>query len=162
MGKVPITELEIRQAFPDDADAILNCLAAAFAPYREQYTPSGFADTVLDRSALQQRMQSMHVLVADIDGGVVGTVAGAVCHDGEGHLRGMAVLPGYVGTGIARALLNAIESWLKAQGCVRITLDTTLPLKAAMKFYVKHGYAPSGRTSDFFGMPLFEYSKPLD
>jgi len=153
--------LKLRQAQPEDGKAILSCLLAAFAPYRDQYTPLAFADTVLDRSMLERRMQSMHILVAELDGDIVGTVAGSVSGDGEGHLRGMAVVPRCQGTGVAGQLLGGIEAWLKAQLCPRITLDTTLPLRAAMKFYVKHGYSPSGRTSNFFGMPLFEYHKEL-
>ena len=43
----------------------------------------------------------------------------------------------------------------------RVTLDTTEPLQKAMRFYTKHGYAPSGRVADFFGMPLHEYVKPI-
>jgi len=30
-----------------------------------------------------------------------------------------------------------------------------------MRFYEKHGYRRSGKVSDFFGMPLVEYAKPL-
>jgi hypothetical protein len=42
-----------------------------------------------------------------------------------------------------------------------VTLDTTEPLHKAMRFYGKHGYVPSGRATDFFGMPLHEYVKLL-
>src|SRR5689334_2829296 len=153
--------VRLRQARPDDGEAILSCLLAAFAPYRDQYTPPAFADTVLNASTLKQRMQSMHVLVAELEGEIVGTIAGAASGNREGHLRGMAVVPRCHGTGVAGLLLGEIEQWLQAQGCHRITLDTTLPLEAAMKFYVKHGYSPSGRTSNFFGMPLLEYDKEL-
>jgi len=30
-----------------------------------------------------------------------------------------------------------------------------------MRFYEKHGYRRSGKVSDFFGMPLVEYVKPV-
>jgi GNAT superfamily N-acetyltransferase len=80
---------------------------------------------------------------------------------GEGHLRGMAVLPGWQGTGVADRLLAEIEAHLKRQGCTRITLDTTEPLERAMRFYERHGYSRSGRISDFFGMRLLEYHKYL-
>ena len=153
-------ETEIRAADHGDAAAILQCLAAAFAPYRAEYTPAGFADTVLSPETVHLRLQQMHVLVATVAGNVVGTVSG-VCHDGEGHLRGMAVLPEWRGQCVAAKLLAAIESWLGSRGCKRITLDTTLPLKAAMKFYEKNGYRRSGNIADFFGMPLLEYVKQL-
>jgi ribosomal protein S18 acetylase RimI-like enzyme len=153
-------EVEIRPAVKDDAGAILKCLAAAFEPYRAEYSPAAFADTVLDDEAVHSRLLQMHVLVATASGDVVGTVSG-VCHGGEGHLRGMAVLPEWRRRGVAAKLLATIESDLSARGCKRITLDTTLPLQAAMKFYEKNGYRRSANVADFFGMPLLEYVKQL-
>lgn len=100
----------------------------------------------------------MHVLVATADGNVVGTISGS-CHAEEGHLRGMAVLPAWHGLGVATKLLAGIEALLRGYGCKRITLDTTLPLVPAMKFYARNGYRRSGKTADFFGMHLLEYVK---
>ncbi|MGA9963809.1 MAG: GNAT family N-acetyltransferase [Terriglobales bacterium] len=153
-------EIDIRPAGEDDAGGILKCLAAAFEPYRAEYSPAAFADTVLDEETVHARFLQMHVLVATASGNVVGTISG-VCHDGEGHLRGMAVLPEWHRLGVAAKLLAAIESCLTARGCKRITLDTTLPLQAAMKFYEKNGYRRSANIADFFGMPLLEYVKQL-
>ncbi|HSY99880.1 MAG TPA: GNAT family N-acetyltransferase [Terriglobales bacterium] len=153
-------EIEIRPAGQDDAGAILKCLAAAFDPYRAEYSPAAFADTVLDEATVHVRFLQMHVLVATASGNVVGTISG-VCHCGEGHLRGMAVLPEWRRLGVAAKLLAAIESYLRARGCNRIRLDTTLPLQAAMKFYEKNGYRRSTNMADFFGMPLLEYVKQL-
>jgi GNAT superfamily N-acetyltransferase len=141
-----------------DAVAILRCLTAAFAPYRGEYTPAAFADTVLSHETLHLRLQHMHVLVATVAGNVVGTVSGLSGVE-EGHLRGMAVVPEWRGLGVAAKLLAAIEAVLRYDGCKRITLDTTLPLAPAMRFYEKNGYRRSGKTADFFGMPLLEYVK---
>ncbi len=157
---MPPPEIEVRSAYPADAVAILRCLKAAFAPYRNDYTPAAFADTVLSPETLNLRLQRMYVLVAIAAGDVVGTISGA-CQAEEGHLRGMAVLPEWHGFGVAVKLLAAIEAWLRGYGCKRITLDTTLPLKSAMKFYERNGYHRSGKISDFFGMPLLEYEKQL-
>ena len=150
----------IRRATSEDEPGILHCLAAAFEPYQRDYTPQGFADTVLDPHSVRDRIQKMHIVVAVANSIVIGTIAGA-CQDVEGHLRGMAVMPEWRGTGVAAELLIGIESWLAEKGCRRVTLDTTLPLKAAMRFYEKNGYVRSGRVSDFFGMPLIEYAKEL-
>ncbi len=154
------SDIQVRRADLVDADAILQCLTAAFAPHRAQYTPGAFADTVPSLDAVRQRQEQMQVLVATIGDAIVGTVA-AACHDEEGHLRGMAVLPDWHSRGIATRLLAAIENWLVSCGCKRITLDTTLPLQSAIRFYEKHGYRRSGNVADFFGMPLLEYEKPL-
>jgi ribosomal protein S18 acetylase RimI-like enzyme len=153
-------DIEIRPASPDDATAILKCLAAAFAPYRTQYSPPAFADTVLSDETVHLRLQQMHVLVATNAGSIVGTIAGTQ-HADRGHLRGMAVLPEWRGSGLAARLLAAIETYLRSQGCQRITLNTTAPLEPAMKFYEKNGYHRSGNIKDFFGMPLIEYVKQI-
>ena len=160
----PTAEIKIRPARNDDKDAfaILKCLAAAFEVYRKHYSPPAFADTTLTNETVHVRLQQMHVLIATVSGNVVGTIAAAWHPEiKEAHLRGMAVLPEWHGRGVAAKLLTAIEAWLLSRGCNRITLDTTIPLAAAMKFYEKHGYHRSGKIGDFFGMPLIEYEKQL-
>lgn len=154
-------EFEIRSANEKDSAGILKCLGEAFEPYRRQYTSEAFADTVLDHDSLKARMKSMHVMVALASGEVVGTIAGAERDGGIGYLRGMAVVPSFTGTGLAAKLLEAIETHLQRSGCTRVTLNTTEPLLAAMKFYEKHGYSRTGRVSDFFGMRLIGYSKQI-
>ena len=153
-------EILIRPAEPGDEAAILLCLNQAFGPYEAEYTPAAYADTVPSEAALAERLQRMHVLVASSPEGIVGTVAGAMT-DGEGHLRGMAIIPEWRGSGLAASLLAAIEKWLKDRGCRRVMLDTMLPLQTAIKFYEKNGYRRSRRIEDFFGMPLLEYVKEL-
>ncbi len=60
---------------------------------------------------------------------------------------------------MAEQLLVKAEQDLFARGCTHITLDTTIPLRRAMRFYQKHGFVLSGKSSDFFGMPLHELVK---
>jgi GNAT superfamily N-acetyltransferase len=150
----------VRRASRSDATGILHCLAAAFEPYRADYTPAAYSDTTLHENTLQERFREMNILVAVEEGIVVGTV-GASAHPPEGHLRGMAVLPDFAGRAVAAELLQEIERWLQSEGCTRVTLDTTEPLKKAAAFYEKHGYRRSGRVSDFYGMRLVEYEKHL-
>jgi len=154
--------ITIRKAVVADGLAILECLRAAFEPYRESYTPAGFTDTVLTPETIQQRLGSMCVLIAVTESGdAVGTIACSLIGENEGHLRGMAVLPEWQGRGIAERLLRSAEAELAARNCQRITLDTTEPLQRAMRFYESHGYRRSGKVTDFFGMPLHEYVKDL-
>lgn len=156
------TPCSIRLATPHDASAILTCLAQAFEPYREQYTPEAYRDTVLTPETIHDRLSSMSVFVAVTSGGaIIGTIAGHAATAEEGHLRGMAVLPAYHGAGIADQLLQAVEQELRTRGCTRLTLDTTEPLHRAARFYERHGFRASGRVTSFFGMPLFEYVKEL-
>jgi GNAT superfamily N-acetyltransferase len=166
----------VRKATPHDSAGILKCLDEAFEPYRGSYTPEAFADTVLTPETLQHRLASMSLFVAVSDSDeIVGTIGCSVVdplvvnllvdskkeNSNEGHIRGMAVLPAWQGAGVAARLLKTVESELRASGCQWITLDTTQPLQPAMRFYEKNGFRRSGKVTDFFGMPLFEYVKTL-
>jgi ribosomal protein S18 acetylase RimI-like enzyme len=156
----PLPGISIRSATNNDAQEILGCLQAAFAPYREFYSPAAYLDTVLTPETLQDRLAQMQVFVAETRAGqIVGTIACQAISHGEGHLRGMAVLPSCQGARIAAELLNHAEAELRRQNCTEVTLDTTAPLERAIHFYEKLGYRRSGRTTDFFGMPLFEFHK---
>jgi N-acetylglutamate synthase-like GNAT family acetyltransferase len=158
----PVSTISIRSATNNDAREILACLHAAFAAYRDSYTPEAFLDTVLTLETLKERLAHMQVFVAESSSGqIAGTIACQVMSYSEGHLRGMAVLPTCLGTGIAAQLLAYAEAELRRQDCTRITLDTTAPLERAMRFYEKFGFRRSGRITDFFGMPLFEFHKLL-
>jgi len=140
---------------------LLQCLAQAFAPYRDSYTPEGFVDTVLTPEAFRKRFIDMRVLVAtDNSGSVVGTIAYKAEND-EGHIRGMAVKPQWHGSGIAKRLLDQVECDLRELRCNAITLDTTRPLHRATRFYQKCGFRPAGQITSFFGMDLFAYRKEL-
>lgn len=159
---MPQPDITIRQATAADARGILECLATAFEPYRARYTLEGYLDTVLTDETVQARLASTRVFVAVAGHDqVIGTIACAATSSDEGHLRGMAVLPEFLGRGVAEKLLSRAEAELAQQGCSRVTLDTTEPLQRAIRFYEKHGYRRSGRVADFFGMPLHEYVKQL-
>jgi GNAT superfamily N-acetyltransferase len=153
--------ITIRRAQVEEVESIVECLESAFEPFRSQYMRDAFRDTVLSSEAIRERMVHMTVYVAiATEREVVGTVASAL--EGEDdHLRGMAVRPAWQGRRIADQLLLVAEKDLLAGGCVRITLDTTVPLQRAIRFYQRNGFVPSGRVTDFFGMPLYEYVKPL-
>ena len=147
----------IRKAVPSDSAGIAECLQAAFEPYRNSYTADGFRDTV----TIGARLETMTLFVGIHNGEVVGTIGCQMVDATEGHLRGMAVRPELQGTHLAPELLAAVEAELSRRGCRRVTLDTTEPLQRAARFYEKQGYQRTGRVTDFFGMPLFEYAKRL-
>jgi len=153
----------IRRATLEDARAILACLHSAFEDYREAYTSGAFVDTVLTPETLEQRLVQMRIFVAALDTSnqVIGTIACQAVSREEGHIRGMAVLPRWQGGGVAAELLRAAETALRHNKCAYVTLDTTAPLMRAIRFYEKNGYRRTGKITDFFGMPLYEYRKSL-
>src|ERR1700730_1452989 len=147
----------IRKATLIYANGILNCLHSAFHEFRSSYTTAAFLDTVLTPETVRKRLEAMHVFVAvDEADQVVGTIACQVVGKNEGHVRGMAVLPGWQGTGVAGQLLRTAESHLRQSECTRVSLDTAALLRRAIRFYETNGFRPSGKVTDFFGMQLFE------
>src|SRR5438067_13685367 len=132
MSTLNTRSFAVRAARSDDREGILECLALAFAPYREAYTPEAFLDTVLTPETILRRMAQMSIIVATAESGqVVGTIACKVMDSGRGHLRGMAVRPEWQGSGVSACLLKKAEEELRKAGCTMITLNTTEPLKRA-------------------------------
>jgi ribosomal protein S18 acetylase RimI-like enzyme len=156
-----VTNVRIMRATLGDAEGILQCLRAAFEPYRAKYTSAAYENTVMTAETVRQRIETMTVLIARNEGGLIIGTVGAAVRDAEGHIRGMAVAPSSQGGGVADQLLESLEKELLAAGCSFVTLDTTAPLARAIRFYERHGYVRSGTVSDFFGMGLYEYQKGL-
>lgn len=145
-----------------DREAVMRCLHQAFEPFRHHYPPAGYEDTTLSERNIEQRFATMTVLVAeDIHGDIVGTIAWCKEPNGDGHIRGMAVLPEAQGSNAATALLKAAEDAMRRAGCKVATLDTTEPLTRARRFYEKHGFCEHPERGDFYGMSMIHYSKSL-
>lgn len=156
-----IPPLTIRQATADDEAAVRDCLQTAFAPYRHFYSPEGFADTTLTPDTYRGRLRHSAILVGELGGRVVATIACSRLSPEEGHLRGMAVLPAFHGQGIAGRMLAAAEALIREWGCREVSLDTTQPLQRAIRFYETHDYVRTDKVADFYGMPLLEFKKTL-
>jgi L-amino acid N-acyltransferase YncA len=56
--------VSIREADPSDANAIGDCLRAAFEPYRVAYTREAYDNTMFTTETMRERFASMSVLVA--------------------------------------------------------------------------------------------------
>jgi N-acetylglutamate synthase-like GNAT family acetyltransferase len=157
------SEYLIRQANRDDAKGIHKVLLAAFEEYRHHYTPEGFSNTVMSEDAVKERMKEMVIYVAvGKKRNIIGTIGWQKIDEKEGHIRGMAVYPDWQGKkSPAAALLNTIEDDARSKGCLFLTLDTTVVLRRAGNFYRKHGFKKTGKTDNFFGSKIYEYSKHL-
>jgi ribosomal protein S18 acetylase RimI-like enzyme len=58
------------------------------------------------------------------------------------HIEMLAVDPGAQGRGVARALMEAAESWARAQGSRRISLNVWVQNERARGLYEHLGYGP--------------------
>ncbi|HXW67350.1 MAG TPA: GNAT family N-acetyltransferase [Thermoplasmata archaeon] len=154
--------IRIRGARLSDVAPILACLRDAFAPYRRRYTAVAFSATVLDARRLARRLRVQHVLVAtDTHSRILGTVSVRLSAASHARLRGMAVPRERQGTGVANRLLRAALRFAHRRGCHRVTLETTPPLRRAMRFYERQGFRRTGRYRNWGGMRLIEYAASL-
>ena len=86
------------------------------------------------------------LLVADVEGEVVGTVMGG--YDGHrGWVYSVAVDPRYQQRGIGAALVRGIETALVERGCLKVNLQVRSSNSGVIAFYEKLGYAVEERVS---------------
>ncbi|GAA4910056.1 acetyltransferase (GNAT) family protein [Stackebrandtia albiflava] len=61
---------------------------------------------------------------------------------GVGEVKRMYVVPSRRGTGVAREVLTALESWARSRGWRALWLETGDRQPAAIRFYRRCGYRP--------------------
>ena len=131
-----MNEFVIRECHSKDVEAVLNLWRQANA------TPS-----VTDNADDLRRAVSdsrANVLVAEVDGQLVGSIIGTF--DGwRGNIYRMAVHPHYRRRGIARALVAEVEKRLARQGARRITALVEKNHPWATGFWQAVGYGLDSR-----------------
>jgi ribosomal protein S18 acetylase RimI-like enzyme len=86
------------------------------------------------------------LLVATLDGQIVGTVMGG--YDGHrGWVYSLAVLPQARRRGIGTALCRKLEQLLQDRGCLKLNLQVRSNNTAVIAFYEKLGFAIEQRAS---------------
>ena len=89
------------------------------------------------------------VLVAELDGDVVGTVQMVIFRHLQeqgrrcAELESMHVHPDYRSHGVGGVLLAAAEEYAQAAGCYRIQFTSNKLRTDAHRFYERRGYEPS-------------------
>ena len=92
------------------------------------------------------RMQPELFLVAETDGGVVGTAMAG--YDGHrGWVYYLAVQPDLQGRGIGRLLMAEVERLLLGLGCPKVNLLVRSTNDRAVAFYERIGYRPDASLS---------------
>jgi len=151
----PVSVL-IRSATVSEAETIARVIRAAFLTVAEELgfdippvheTPSDVRSTFEAGDA---------VLVAEVDGAVVGTVRGETLDDDGVMVRRLAVLPERRGTGIARGLMLALEDAYPAAS--RFELFTGAEAVGPIALYTSLGYRIVESRRDM-GFPLVYLEK---
>jgi ribosomal protein S18 acetylase RimI-like enzyme len=144
---MPQIRASVREATPDDIPAIAAVIRAA---YREHAPALGalYQDYLDDLLALDQRFADGTVLVAELDGRVVGTAtlytdarrAGFGSPDGRATGRALAVEPDARGHGVARALVHDVVARAMRGGADELCLHTAEFMTAAVALYEAQGF----------------------
>jgi GNAT superfamily N-acetyltransferase len=155
------SEIQIREAGAEDAEAIAAVLYESFLEFRALYTDGGFAATALPEEQILIRMAEGPVWIAMRDAIVLGTVA-AVLKGSRLYMRGMAVLPSARGLGVAVRLLEQVEQRARREGCGSVFLSTTPFLSGAIWLYERSGFRRTGEgPHELFGTSLFTMEKNI-
>ena len=139
--------MRVRRFEAADHSAVLALaprLTEGVAPWRPRElvlsAVTGWVVEALQRAGEPRRL----VLVADLDGTVVGFVAGEErAHwsgDPELYVGELAVDPQHEGRGVGRALIDAVSEHARALGLHTISLDTGAANTNARAFYERLGF----------------------
>jgi len=134
---------------PDQPEVI--ALIAALDTYQETLYPPE-SRHLLDLASLKQP----HVLffVARDDAGRAMGCGAVVLDTAQGEIKRMYVAPGFRGRGIARKLLQALESASIDAGCKLLLLETGPFQPEALALYASLGYERRGPFGSYTDDPL--------
>ncbi|MEU4246280.1 GNAT family N-acetyltransferase [Amycolatopsis sp. NPDC026612] len=97
---------------------------------------------------------AVFLLARDVDGTAVGCGGLRLLGPGSGEIKRMYVEPPARGTGVAAALLRALEDHARHLGIGRLLLETGTGQPDAIRFYRREGYEPIEAYGPYRGEPL--------
>ncbi|MBE8520340.1 GNAT family N-acetyltransferase [Amycolatopsis sp. H6(2020)] len=97
---------------------------------------------------------AVFLLARDADGTAVGCGGLRLLGPGSGEVKRMYVEPAARGTGVAAALLRALEDHARNLGITRLLLETGTGQPDAIRFYQREGYEPIEAYGPYRGEPL--------
>lgn len=149
---MPPSTVTIRAARPDDAARLLELIAHGRVGADGDAAPPGGDEVAGARAALVEIAADPTpsiVLVAEVDGAVVGTcqviVFRHIQHAGGwcAEIESMHVHPDQRGSGIGGLLIEAACEHAAAARCYRIQLTSNVARPDAHRFYERHGFTRS-------------------
>ncbi|MGW4058815.1 GNAT family N-acetyltransferase [Amycolatopsis sp. NPDC004747] len=97
---------------------------------------------------------AVFLLARDAGGAAVGCGGLRPLGPGSGEVKRMYVEPAARGTGVAVALLRALEDHARELGITRLLLETGTGQPDAIRFYQREGYEPIEAYGPYRGEPL--------
>lgn len=94
-------------------------------------------------------LPTIHYLVAEVDGEVVGHAVASLVGD-LGELQRIAVGAGWRRTGVAGALLETVLDLARAERAERLLLEVREDNEPALEFYAGHGFRELDRRPRYY------------
>ncbi|WP_417310740.1 aminoglycoside 6'-N-acetyltransferase [Devosia sp.] len=121
---------------------------------RDALWPDSVDDNPGEIAAQLDNPEAIALLARDESGNAVGFAEGALRHDyvngcdtsPVGYLEGIYVVPEARRTGVARALIAAIATWARDQGCRELASDAALDNIGSQQMHEALGFSETERT----------------
>jgi len=158
---VEYKKIIFRKAQIEEINDIHLVLSKAFKPYKKYYTYDAFNATVLSPIIIKDRIlnKKYEIFVITINRQIIGTVSLSMKDQDQIYIRSMAVHPDYQKRGVGLFILKKINKLAIRKNIKTISLDTSKPLKRAIKFYKNFGFKFTGTKKNFYGIDIYEMKK---
>jgi len=142
--------VKIRDARADELDEVAGVIKNAYSQYRTAMPPGEWRMYLHDITDVRSRLDHARLIVAEVDGEVVGTVTlyidaahvqEAGWPEGWAGVRILAVRTAFRGRGIGRALMEECVQRSRERGVKTIGLHTTELMDVARRMYERMGFA---------------------
>lgn len=139
-----MSELLLRRAAPADAQLVLDLIQTAFAEYRGRLKPDSSAYGETPEGIAAQLVGRQGAVIAERNGVAVGCVL--FSEKGEDLYFGrLSVLPDHRRSGVAEALVAAIEDEARARGASGVLLGVRIALTGNQRLFTRLGYVEISR-----------------
>jgi ribosomal-protein-alanine N-acetyltransferase len=128
--------------------ATLADLAAIAASETDNFGPDGWSSTLVEEG-VAGRLPTVHYLVVEQDGQVVGHAVASVVAD-IAELQRIAVNADQRRRGLATALLDEVVALAVREGVERLLLEVRENNEPALAFYAAHGFVEVDRRSRYY------------
>lgn len=155
-----LQELIVERATAEDAGELLTLQRAAYVPEARVNASTEIAPLTETLDEVDDAVVGELVLVARLEGRLVGSVRGRVEQDGAWYVGRLIVAPDRQGRGLGRRLLHEIQSWAPTSALV-CRLWTGAASTTNIQTYRRAGFVEVGRREDPSGVTIVVMEKPL-
>lgn len=139
-----MSDLTLRRAAPEEARLVLDLIQTAFAEYRGKLKPDSSAYGETPEGIAGQLVGRQGAVIAERGGVAVGCVL--YRDEGEDVYFGrLAVLPEHRRSGVAEALVAAVETEARARGAAGVLLGVRIALTGNQRLFTRLGYVEISR-----------------